>query len=308
VTPEGSTHVDTFTGTTSSISRTAAGKVAVVAVVRQRVVAQAPWPDPRTGAAQAACQGAAMGEISGLQIADVTLTDAQVRDVEVRRPVFWRVRMRGAYLGEVVIDGEIEELRVNGVDVGPLVEAELDRRYPDRPKMRPTDVAGYREAWDILEALWAGTVERARSLPPELLHESVDGEWSFIQTLRHLLFATDIWVSRAMFGDPTPWHPLSLPFDQMKPDPRVPWDREARPDLDEVLALRADRMRTVRRALDGLTEEGLAGRTEPVDGPGYPPADSYLVTDCLGTVLNEEWHHRLYAERDLDVLRDRPEA
>jgi hypothetical protein len=33
VTPEGSTHVDTaFTGTTSSIYRTAAGKVAVVAV------------------------------------------------------------------------------------------------------------------------------------------------------------------------------------------------------------------------------------------------------------------------------------
>src|SRR5438477_4515278 len=35
VTPQGSTHVDTFTGTTSSVSRTAAAKVAVVAVVRQ---------------------------------------------------------------------------------------------------------------------------------------------------------------------------------------------------------------------------------------------------------------------------------
>jgi hypothetical protein len=38
VTPEGSTHVDTaFTGTTSSISRTAAGKVAAVAAARQRI-------------------------------------------------------------------------------------------------------------------------------------------------------------------------------------------------------------------------------------------------------------------------------
>jgi len=27
-------------------------------------------------------------------------------------------------------------------------------------------------------------------LPPEALHRSVDGEWSFIQTLRHLGFAT----------------------------------------------------------------------------------------------------------------------
>ena len=46
VTPEGSTHVDTaFTGTTSSFSRTASGKLAVVAVVRQQVFAEAPWPD-----------------------------------------------------------------------------------------------------------------------------------------------------------------------------------------------------------------------------------------------------------------------
>ncbi|GEB55309.1 hypothetical protein GCM10017674_53120 [Streptomyces gardneri] len=44
-TPEGSTHVDTaFTGTTSSFSRTASGKVAVVAVVRQQVFAEAPGP------------------------------------------------------------------------------------------------------------------------------------------------------------------------------------------------------------------------------------------------------------------------
>jgi hypothetical protein len=45
VTPEGSTHVDTFTGITSSFSRTASRKVAVVAVVRQQVFAEAPWPD-----------------------------------------------------------------------------------------------------------------------------------------------------------------------------------------------------------------------------------------------------------------------
>jgi len=35
VTPEGSTHVDTFTGTTSSVPGTVPGKVAVVAAIRQ---------------------------------------------------------------------------------------------------------------------------------------------------------------------------------------------------------------------------------------------------------------------------------
>jgi hypothetical protein len=76
---------------------------------------------------------------------------------------------------------------------------------------------GFRRARDVLESLWAGTVERARALPPELLHERVDGEWSFVETLRHLLFATAIWVSRAILGDPRPWLPLSLPFDEMPP-------------------------------------------------------------------------------------------
>lgn len=52
-------------------------------------------------------------------------------------------------------------------------------------------------ACGILEALWARTVERARRLPPELLHESVDGEWSFIETFRHLVFATGSWIRRA---------------------------------------------------------------------------------------------------------------
>src|SRR5687768_1247976 len=240
--------------------------------------------------------------VTGMQIADVSLTDARVRDVEVVRASFWRVRMRGAWIGEVVIDGQIAGLRINGVDVGPLIDAELDRRHPDRAKMHPADVAGFREAWDIVESLWAGTVDRARALPPELLHERVDGEWSFIQTLRHLVFATDIWVRRAILGDPTPWHPLSLPFDEMTPDPAVPWDRDARPSLDEVLVLRADRMQTVRRVIENLTEETLAGTTEPVDGPGYPDAARYPVAECLGTVLNEEWEHHLYAERDLDVL------
>ena len=199
----------------------------------------------------------------------------------------------------------IKNRRVNGVDVVPLVEAELNRRYPDRVKMRPTDADGFREAWDILEGLWQGTVDRARGMGPELLHEQVDGEWSFIETLRHLVFATDAWVKRAMLGEPSPWDPLDLPHDEMPDEPRVPRDRDARPSLDEVLALRADRMATARQVIADLTDETLAGMTEPVMEPGYPEPESFAVRRCLHTILNEEWEHRLYAERDLDVLESR---
>ncbi|MCO8273610.1 DinB family protein [Actinoplanes sp. TRM 88003] len=235
------------------------------------------------------------------------LSGSRFTDVDLRRSVFretdfYECVMRGVYLGNVNIDGAIENLVINGVDVVPLIEAELDRRDPQRVKMRPVDPAGFREAWDIIERLWAGTVERARQLPADQLHVSVDSEWSFIETLRHLAFATESWVSRAILGDPSPWHPLSLPWDGMEDTPGVPRDRSVRPSLDEALAVRLDRMATVRRVLDGLTAESLAAETKPVEGAGWPPPRSFPVRECLLTVLNEEWQHRLYAERDLSVL------
>jgi hypothetical protein len=168
--------------------------------------------------------------------------------------------------------------------------------------MRPTDAAGFREAWDVLDRLWDDTVAHARRLDPALLHESVGGEWSFVETLRHLVFATDAWVRRVILGDPSPWDPLDLPWDEMPDTPGVPRDREGRPSLDEVLALRRDRRDGVRALLDGLTDEALAGETEPVEGPGWPPPRPFPVRQCLRIVLNEEWEHRLYAERDLDAL------
>jgi hypothetical protein len=249
--------------------------------------------------------------LAGSRFEDVYLTGARFHNVGLAGARFdlvdlTGVTIRGSALVNVDISGEIENLRVNGVDVVPLVEGELNRRYPDRVKMRPADADGFREAWDILERLWPRTVERARGLEPDLLHERVDGEWSFIETLRHLVFATDAWVKRAILGDPSPWDPLDLPHDEMPDDPSVPRDRGARPSLDQVLALRADRMATVREVLANLTDEQLAGRTAPVLEPGYPEPESFPVRRCLQAILSEEWQHRLYAERDLDVLESSP--
>jgi len=239
-------------------------------------------------------------DLAGSRFENVDLSGSRFHNVDLSRSV-----IRGALLTDVEVDGDIDRLRVNGVEVAPLVEAELDRRHPQRVKMRPTDAEGYREAWAILEQLWSLTVDRARRLPPEMLHERVDGEWSFIETLRHLVMATDAWVRRAVLGDPEPYHPLALPHTEMGDVPGVPHDVDARPTLDEVLAVRADRMSTVREVLDGLTDERLEGDTVPVDAPGYPPPQAYAVRRCLRAIINEEWLHRLYAERDLEVLERR---
>jgi hypothetical protein len=239
-------------------------------------------------------------DLAGSRFEQVDLTGTRFRNIDLTGAV-----IRGAVLVNVDIDGLISDVRINGVDVVPLVEAELDRRYPDRAKMRPADADGFRQAWEILERLWQQTVARARGLAPDLLHERVDDEWSFTETLRHLVMATDAWVRRAILGQPSPWDPLGLPHDEMPADAGVPCDRDARPSLDQVLALRADRMATVRRVLAGLTDAELAGWTEPVTEPGYPPPRSYPVRRCLQAILTEEWEHRLFAERDLSVLEAR---
>ena len=231
---------------------------------------------------------------------DTYLVGARFKNVALKG-----ARITGSQVVDVDITGEVERLTVNGVDVTDFVEAELDRREPDRAKMRPRTPAEFREAWDILERDWAQTVDRARVLDPDLLHERVDDEWSFIETLRHLVFATDAWVNRAYLGDPAPWDPLGLPHDDMEDAPGVPRDRSARPSLDEVLALRADRMATVRRVFADLTDEQLAGTAEAVTEPGYPASTSFPVRRCLGAVVNEEWWHRQFAERDLAVLLGR---
>jgi uncharacterized damage-inducible protein DinB len=212
--------------------------------------------------------------------------------------------IRGAWLERVEIDGYIDDVTINGVDVGPLIEAELDRRDPDRRLVRPTDADGFRRAWDVVVRRWDAAVQRARALPEDLLHERVDGEWSFIETLRHLCYATDAWVNRVYLGNPDPWSPLDLPFDTVR-DLQWQHEKNVRPTLDEVLALRADRQATVRRVFADLTDADLAGETDPVEGEGWPPADSYSVAEAFGIVVNEEWHHRRFAERDLAVLESR---
>lgn len=85
-------------------------------------------------------------DLSGSEFLAVNLSGSRFRGVALSGSV-----LRGVELGNVDINGEIENVTVNGVDIGPLIE-----------------------------------------------------------TLRHLAFATDAWIRRAVLGDPAPWDPLDL--------------------------------------------------------------------------------------------------
>jgi hypothetical protein len=245
-------------------------------------------------------------DLTGTSFEHVSLRNAELNGVDlsgaqIRGVLFNGSRMRGVELVDVEISGELQNVIVNGVDIAPLIDAELNRRMPERAKMRPDDSDGFREAWAILEQLWKGTVARAMTFPAAALHDNVDDEWSFIQTLRHLNFASAAWVGRMALGNASPWHPLDLPWDEAPGWDGIPWDRQARPSLDEVLTVRRERQAMVRHLLESLTDDQLAAEVTRSE-PGWPRVEDFPLKECLRIVLNEEWQHRLYAERDLDAL------
>jgi hypothetical protein len=55
--------------------------------------------------------------------------------------------------------------------------------------------------------------------------------------------------------------------------------------------------------IERSTDEQLAGKVTCTE-PGWPQEENFPVIECLRIVLNEEWEHRNFAERDLTVLLD----
>ena len=156
----------------------------------------------------------------------------------------------------------------------------------------------------MISEAWSATIVRVQMLPEELLSRSVGGEWSFVETLRHLIFVSDVWVRRTILSTPSVYHRYGLP-----PDDEVdvlPWgiDVRATPSFGEVLAVRDERMAQVGEVIRGLTTAELARVCAQHPEPGFPPVTTFPVGFCLGIVIGEEWAHREYAERDLAELSD----
>jgi hypothetical protein len=217
------------------------------------------------------------------------------------------VRIRDGWLVNVSISGYLHNVTVNGVDVTEFVSAELDRRHPERVQFREGQTADdVRAMWDTVERLWAKAGERAGRLPAAALAERVDEEWSFEQTLRHLVFITDAWASRTVLDEPMPYHPLGLPqsWYPAADAAALGIDQTAQPSYADIVAARADRMAVMRRIVAGLGGADLGRLCQRSPAPGYP-AEERTVIDCLSVVMDEEIEHYRFAVRDLAVLESR---
>jgi len=241
-------------------------------------------------------------QFRGARIHLCDLAGLEIRDCEVSG-----LKIVDCYGGDVYVGGAFARLVVNDVDVTEYVEAELDRQHPVRLLAREaTSPDEYRAAWEAIETLWAATLDRARLLPEAILHERVDGEWSFVETQRHLLLGSDAWLGNAVLEEVAPYHPLGLPHGGMPADAaaELGLTLDADPTLDEVLAPRRTRMASMRRVLEGLTEAELDRTCGRKPAEPYPDQE-YVVRRCLKVVLKEEAEHHRYAVRDLAVLEGR---
>ena len=244
-------------------------------------------------------------ELQGAEFIDADLRGARFVGADLSGIVMRGVDVQGADIDAPwLFDGD-SFLRVNGVDVIPLVEAELNRRFPGRAERRAGDPDGLRAAWAALERTWAATLERVVAMPAGTVDVSVGGEWSFAQTLRHLILATDVWLRQAILLIEQPFHPIGLAGPGAEEDGLdMSIFTTLTPSYAEVLEVRAGRVAMVRDFLASTTSDELAEtRKNPWD-----PEYQETTLSCLHVILQEEWEHHRYAVRDLDAIEAKSDA
>jgi hypothetical protein len=243
-------------------------------------------------------------DLQGAEFVDANLRGARFVGADLSGVV-----MRGVEVAAADIDAPWLVhggfLRVNGVDVIPLVEAELNRRFPGRADRRARDPDALRAAWATLERTWAATLERVAAMPDGTVDVSVGGEWSFAQTLRHLILATDMWLGQAVLQIEQPFHPLGL-LDAGAEGEGFDTSVFAThtPSYAEVLEARADRVAMLRDFLASVTSEELAAPRKNPHDPDYQET----TLSCVHVILEEEWEHHRFAARDLDAIEGKSEA
>jgi hypothetical protein len=242
------------------------------------------------------------GDLRGTEFVDADLRGVRFVGCDLSGVVVRGADVVGADIDSPWLTDGTSALWVNGVDVAPFVDAELDRRFPGRADRRAADPDGLRAAWAAVERTWAATLARVETMPAGTVDVSVAGEWSFAQTLRHLVMATDTWLRGAILGVEQPYHPIGQPNAEYATDGHDPAVfQTGTPSYAEVLDVRAGRTAMVRDLLATVTADEL---TATHRNPWAPEHTEHTETtlSCLHVILEEEWEHHRYAVRDLDAI------
>lgn len=214
---------------------------------------------------------------------------ARFRDADFSGSSFFHVLLRDAS-----IDGEIDHLVINGVDVTDYVNRH-DRWWPLRNRLSPDSREGILESWTSLGSEWNSLLARVAAAGPSVVDQSVNGEWTLSETLRHLIFAMDKWFTLPILGAQAV-SAIGLPNTSSQGRPWPGLDPGARPDFEDVLAVRSAQHATFSAFVSAMQIAALP-ESVSVEENGNVPA---LM--CFHVVLEEEFEHLRYMIRDVAAL------
>jgi len=181
-------------------------------------------------------------DMAGTLFHNVNLHKATFDDVNLEG-----VRIYNANLKDMMIDdANIAGLTIFGVRVDQLIEAEFDRRDPERVRLRMSDIFAPEEVRRVLaqlDELRAEFYARLRATPPDVLnaHPGPD-RWSALEHARHLLFAEDMYLNRWLLRNDQPWCKLGF----------LPPFLEGNPSFAEVGTAPTGDLETVLAAWDAI--------------------------------------------------------
>ena len=198
------------------------------------------------------------------------------RNVNLYRAVFDDVNLEGASIGNANLkDLAIEEafiggMTILGIRVDLLISAELDRRDPERVRLRVSDSGDpdqVRAMMKRLEELRSEFYALLRSTEARQLRTRPDpGQWSAIEIVRHLIFAEDLYLNRWILGNDEPWCRLGLlPAFLAHESGYADVGSEPTDDLESVLEAWSAIHSTMQEYVADVTAEQLQRDTSETD-------------------------------------------
>jgi hypothetical protein len=168
---------------------------------------------------------------------------------------------------------------------------------PPPPVVPVPDVETARQSAAAARRRLDATIARASSFSEDELQQRVNDEWSTVESLRHIVLLIDLWLSRAIRGEPDPFDPMALPPSFMPPKlfPESSIDPDARPSFAEACEVVRGRISSLEAYVDTLTPAELA---RPIE------AHARTVGGALSVLFAEVAAHDGFMNRDLDLLHD----
>jgi hypothetical protein len=228
---------------------------------------------------------------------------AVFRDVNLAGAVFDDVNLAGGSIRDATLenfsidDAYIKGMTIYGIRVDLLIEAELDRRDPERVRLRmddPHDLESVKVMMDRLDELRAGFYDLLRSTEPRILTAQPGPDcWSVIEILRHLIFAEDLYLNRWILRNDQPWNPVGLLPTFIQDDPVYDGvGGEPTEDLEFILSAWDEIHAQMREVSARLTPDELRKDTSDTDfGQG-----------TVGGILQGLARHDLSHIRDVEKL------